>query len=188
MPKIAVKKLDERAVLPAYGSEFAAGADLYAVLRKPFHSSAAKTPDENTEELHFAKRGYVYDVRAQKYLGETDRVSTKVPYAEAQLFAVLPAKMDGITVSGASEAVRGSEITADIRLKTDDARPAYVVHVDIVSPSGKCPFHFQRNLDMRSGAAKLKFPLALNDETGEWKIIVTEPLTGVCAQKPVTVR
>jgi len=32
MPKIAVKKLDERAVLPTYGSEFAAGADLYALL------------------------------------------------------------------------------------------------------------------------------------------------------------
>ena len=32
MPVIAVKKLDERAVLPTYGSEFAAGADLYAVL------------------------------------------------------------------------------------------------------------------------------------------------------------
>ena len=31
MPKIAVKKLDERAVLPTYGSDFAAGADLYAV-------------------------------------------------------------------------------------------------------------------------------------------------------------
>ena len=31
MPKIAVKKLDERAILPTYGSEFAAGADLYAV-------------------------------------------------------------------------------------------------------------------------------------------------------------
>lgn len=31
MPEIAVKKLDERAVLPTYGSEFAAGADLYAV-------------------------------------------------------------------------------------------------------------------------------------------------------------
>lgn len=31
MPKIAVKKLDERAVLPKYGSEYAAGADLYAV-------------------------------------------------------------------------------------------------------------------------------------------------------------
>ena len=31
MPKIAVKKLDERAVLPTYGSDFAAGADLYAL-------------------------------------------------------------------------------------------------------------------------------------------------------------
>ena len=31
MPNIAVKKLDERAVLPTYGSEFAAGADLYAL-------------------------------------------------------------------------------------------------------------------------------------------------------------
>lgn len=31
MPKVAVKKLDERAVLPTYGSAFAAGADLYAL-------------------------------------------------------------------------------------------------------------------------------------------------------------
>ena len=31
MPLIAVKKLDERAVLPTYGSEYAAGADLYAL-------------------------------------------------------------------------------------------------------------------------------------------------------------
>ncbi len=31
MPKIAVKKLDARAVLPTYGSPYAAGADLYAL-------------------------------------------------------------------------------------------------------------------------------------------------------------
>ena len=31
MPKIAVKKLDENAVLPTYGSAYAAGADLYAL-------------------------------------------------------------------------------------------------------------------------------------------------------------
>lgn len=31
MPKIAVKKLDENAVLPTYGSNYAAGADLYAL-------------------------------------------------------------------------------------------------------------------------------------------------------------
>ena len=31
MPVVAVKKLDENAVLPTYGSEFSAGADLYAL-------------------------------------------------------------------------------------------------------------------------------------------------------------
>ena len=31
MPKVAVKKLNENATLPTYGSEFAAGADLYAL-------------------------------------------------------------------------------------------------------------------------------------------------------------
>ena len=31
MPKVAVKKLKENAILPTYGSEFAAGADLYAL-------------------------------------------------------------------------------------------------------------------------------------------------------------
>ncbi len=29
--KVAIQKLDERAVVPAYGSEFSAGADLYAI-------------------------------------------------------------------------------------------------------------------------------------------------------------
>ena len=32
MPLISVKKLDERAILPTYGSEYAAGADLYALV------------------------------------------------------------------------------------------------------------------------------------------------------------
>ena len=32
MPTIAVKKLNENAILPTYGSEFSAGADLYAMI------------------------------------------------------------------------------------------------------------------------------------------------------------
>lgn len=43
MPKIAVKKLDERAVLPVYGSAYAAGADLYAVLDAPLAIAPGET-------------------------------------------------------------------------------------------------------------------------------------------------
>ena len=43
MPNIAVKKLDERAVLPTYGSEFSAGADLYALADEEIVIQAGET-------------------------------------------------------------------------------------------------------------------------------------------------
>ena len=35
MPVVKIKKIDESAVVPSYGSDFAAGADLYAVANEP---------------------------------------------------------------------------------------------------------------------------------------------------------
>lgn len=43
MPTIAVKKLNENAVLPTYGSEFAAGADLYALTDKELTFAPGET-------------------------------------------------------------------------------------------------------------------------------------------------
>ena len=67
MPKIAVKKLDERAVLPTYGSEFSAGADLYAVCEeelvfapnetKLVHTGLAMEIPEGYAGLIYARSG-----------------------------------------------------------------------------------------------------------------------------------
>ncbi len=67
MPTIAVKKLDERAVLPTYGSAFAAGADLYAVLdgelvfapgeTKLVHTGLAMEIPEGYAGLIYARSG-----------------------------------------------------------------------------------------------------------------------------------
>ena len=43
MPQIAVKKLHPDAVIPTYGSDFAAGADLYALLDSPIEIQPAQT-------------------------------------------------------------------------------------------------------------------------------------------------
>lgn len=43
MPKIAVKKLNEKAVLPTYGSVYAAGADLYACEESPVTIQPSET-------------------------------------------------------------------------------------------------------------------------------------------------
>lgn len=167
-------------------------ADLYGVIRKPHHSLVGKEHDVNVDELVFAKPGHVYDVRNQKYLGVSGSVSASVPYAEANLYAVLKERIDGIEVTGLprwlSSVRRGETLALNLRIISRDVTPRYVLHVEFVPPSGKCPFHFKRNVATAEGKASLRFPLALNDETGKWTLRVIEPLTGVFAERTFTVK
>ena len=67
MQTINIKKLDERAILPTYGSEFSAGADLYACIDRPvtiapgdaflFHTGLAMEIPEGYAGLIFARSG-----------------------------------------------------------------------------------------------------------------------------------
>ena len=67
MPSIAVKKLDERAVVPTYGSEYSAGADLYALAEeeiviapretKLVHTGIAMEIPEGYAGLIYARSG-----------------------------------------------------------------------------------------------------------------------------------
>lgn len=61
--KLNIKKLDDRAIIPSYGSEFAAGADLYAVLDEPLTVQAHTTAFVHTGlalELPLGYAGLVY--------------------------------------------------------------------------------------------------------------------------------
>ena len=65
--KIEIKKLDERAIIPTYGTEFSAGADMYALLDKPLtvapsetvfvHTGIAIAIPEGLVGLNFARSG-----------------------------------------------------------------------------------------------------------------------------------
>ena len=65
--KVEIKKLDERAIIPTYGTEFSAGADIYALLDKPvtiapgetvfIHTGLAIAIPEGIVGLNFARSG-----------------------------------------------------------------------------------------------------------------------------------
>ena len=65
--KVEIKKLDERAIIPTYGTEFSAGADLYALLDEPvtiapgetklIHTGLAMAIPEGIVGLNFARSG-----------------------------------------------------------------------------------------------------------------------------------
>lgn len=61
--RVNIKKLDERAVVPTYGSEFSAGADLYAVLDGPVVLQPGETkliPTGLAMEIPVGYAGLIY--------------------------------------------------------------------------------------------------------------------------------
>ena len=63
LPKVAVKKLRENAVLPTYGSAFAAGADLYAAIEEELCILPGETklvPTGLAMEIPFGYGGFIY--------------------------------------------------------------------------------------------------------------------------------
>ena len=59
MPKINIKKLNDNAVIPTYGSEFSAGADLYALADEPIAIAPHETVLVHTGVAMEIPTGYV---------------------------------------------------------------------------------------------------------------------------------
>ena len=59
MAKINIKKLDEKATVPTYGSEFSAGADLYALADEPITIAPHETVLVHTGVAMEIPAGYV---------------------------------------------------------------------------------------------------------------------------------
>ena len=66
--KVNIKKLNENAVIPTYGSEFSAGADLYACTEEPLTIESGKTELVHTGIAMEIPEGYVGLVYARSGL------------------------------------------------------------------------------------------------------------------------
>ena len=95
MIELKVKKLDERAKLPTYGSEFAAGADLYALMDEPcviephktvmIHTGLAMELPEGYAGLIFARSG----LASKKDLAPANKVGVVDPDYRGEFMVAL---------------------------------------------------------------------------------------------------
>ena len=95
MNNINVKKLDERAVLPTYGSEYSAGADLYACLDEPavvlpgeavlIHTGLAMEIPEGYAGLIYARSG----LATKKGLAPSNKVGVIDPDYRGEIMVSL---------------------------------------------------------------------------------------------------
>jgi len=152
---------------------------IFSVLRMP-----GRSDDEDAQTFVFPMKGHVYDIRAGKYLDDTDTVTVKVPHADAVLFGMYPYKVEKLKLEVPEKVKAGDDLEADIAVVTSKGRAGqHVFHIQVLNPDGKARFHMKRNVSALQGEYKLKFRMAFNDPKGLWTIKVDDAMTGITTEK-----
>ncbi|MDD3953923.1 MAG: hypothetical protein PHY82_08410 [Lentisphaeria bacterium] len=140
--------------------------------------------DNREQTFVFPRKGHVYDLRSQKYLGETDRVSCRVPNADAAVFGLLPYRIDALQIKTPSSVIAGTNLQAAIAVEVSDGKPGkHIFHVELENPAGENPVSLQRNLVAPQGQSDFVFRMAANDPKGIWILRVNDVLSGLTSEK-----
>ena len=151
---------------------------IFAVARSQVLSN-----DSAEQTFTFPVKGHVYDLRAGKYLGQTDTIKAVVPHGEASVWGVYPYTVKRMVINAQESVQGGKDLTAEFGIEVSSGKPGkHVFHVEIVPPSGEVRFFMKRNLTAENGKAELVFRIAENDPAGIWTLKVTDVLSGVSAQ------
>ena len=133
-------------------------------------------------------KSHVYDVRARKALGHTDRVACALPLGGAALYALLPYRVEGVELRGPREAKAGQSHRVSCVVRGSAPPSDHVLHLDVRRPDGTRAGHYSLNLVARGGRAEAEIPFALNDPPGRWTLVARDVASGARAETAVEVK
>ena len=133
-------------------------------------------------------KGQFYDCRAGKYFGAAGTQEVVLHRATANLFALLPYKVEKVAVTAPSKAVLGQPISVKAVLQTGPGVPIrHVLVVQLRRPDGQdLPVH-RWIFDTQNRSLETTLFLALNDPVGKWTLVVTDVATGVRHEQPMEI-
>jgi len=146
-----------------------------------------KTGEDREIKLHVNEVVHLYDIRNKRYLGDGNEFKIKVKNSVPELFGLVRGKIDDITVETPSSANRGEKITINYEINgkgISDLKS--VARVDVFRPDGEYVNYYSKNCDIINAKGSYSFQTALNDIPGEWKVQLTEVISG--AEKVVLIR
>ena len=143
-------------------------------------SHVVKAPVSVQARVAFPKRAYVYDVRAQRLLGLTDRAETSMRTWRAQLYALLPYRVDDLALTpDRRNCQQGDVVTLTATLSTSPGKAGtHCIRVTAFGPDGAPRPHYSQNVLTKDGEAIGEVPLALNDQPGRWRFVAEDVVSG----------
>jgi len=139
--------------------------------------------------IRLPRQAHLYDVRAAKYLAHASEAVRPLDY-QAELLALLPYKVQALTVRIEGAARAGKPLHAAIAISAEAGRPVtgkHGVHVTVVGPNGAELSWYAQNLVAPRGAAAAAIPLALNEKPGSYVVRASDCVSGVTGEARFTI-
>ena len=135
--------------------------------------------------LAFDKKAHLYEVRSKRYVGHTRSARLTMKPGDARLYAAMPYRIESISAAPPETTAAGRRVAVKVSLSKDGQGPfcRHVARVDVFSPSGKHMRRYSGNAELADGAGAWSFRTALNDQTGRWKVRVSEVVSGVVSER-----
>jgi len=145
-----------------------------------------KTGEDREIVLNFDQPLHLYDIRNRNYLGDGKDFRIQVKTSVPELFGLVQGKIDGIEIEAPSTVVRGETMLLNFKVVGNGtSNLKSVVRVNVFDPEGDNTLFYSDNCEIIDGSGTHSFNTALNDQPGQWKIQLTEVISG--AEKVVTV-
>jgi hypothetical protein len=132
-------------------------------------------------EVKFDRKGHIYDVRAQKYLGFKDEVTRDISYT-AHLLAMSPYRVKELNVTVPSEKVQPGEalkVSASLSAYEEAKVSTHAFRLRVFGPDKKELRHYARNLIAKGGRCETSIRFAVNDVPGAYELSVQDVMSGV---------
>jgi hypothetical protein len=133
--------------------------------------------DDREIILHTNTSTHVYDIRTKKYVGEGKEFKIQVKNSVPVLLGLLPSNIEGFDVQIPSVIKLGENVSLTIDLQGGDFTS--VASISVFNPKGERIDYYSKNCDIKNGSGKYNFTTALNDIPGNWKIRITEVISGM---------
>ena len=135
-----------------------------------------------TVHIRPQKRGHVYDLRTNIYLGEKDAYDVTMPLEDVMFHAIVPYRIQKLLLDMKTE--KGSDgalfIVSNVVVQPKEASSEnHVIRFSLIAPDGKEWTDFAVNKIAKNGTVSHTFVLPLNAPGGKWKITAREAISGL---------
>ena len=146
-------------------------------------------------DLKLPGKSHVYDLRAGRHVGHTDRIQVKLKDMGRAAFALLPYKVEALklSVTPLKKVCAGDVLKVIASIGTSGKPGRHLVRFEAAGPDGLPVLHFRDKVwstpaGARTVEASTQWPLAFNEPVGKWTIRATDVLSGATAKTTVRIQ